>query len=81
MHACVIDWVGCAQETEDVFGDDSDELQERRHSAFWRKRAFWDIYVPIVACIILLAAAILVRLYEKHRVPSRPSLLQRAAQR
>lgn len=51
-----------------MFGDDTDDLQAKKLPAFWRRRQFRDIYLPVVACMILLSAAILVRLYEKHRV-------------
>lgn len=61
------------QETEDVYGDDSDELQAKKPPAFWRKSNFREIYVPLAACIILLTAAILLRLYKKHMVYSTAS--------
>ena len=56
------------QETEDVFADESDELQAKKRPAFWRRHKFREVYLPLMACAALLTAAILMRLYEKHKV-------------
>ena len=61
------------QETEDVFVDDSDELQEKKRAAFWKTEQFRAIYVPISACTLLLSAAIALRLYKRHLVLRLPS--------
>ena len=56
------------QETEDVFGDDSEELQAKKASSFWRRRQFREVYLPVIACALLLTAAIMLRLYERQKV-------------
>ena len=65
----------CSQETEDVFADDSEELQARKRPSFWRRRKFREVYLPVVACAMLLTAAIMLRLYERHKVALRDHLL------
>jgi hypothetical protein len=65
------------QETEDVFADDTEELQAVRRTPFWKKRQFREIYVPVMACTLLLSLAILLRIIWKQTVslptPNRPS--------